>query len=323
MRFLKYIVIIIGSALIHSCTPPVPPLVETELTITLTGIEFTPLKSQPESKYYTRYTIEIIDDEGGQKNGQVVEHIVTTQDPNEGQVGTVDIKTKLYTQKYKILIWADQVASLAGADLHYNTADLSAVSLTDPYKGNDNAKDAFKGSLPLDLTPYQNQWNIKINTAIELSRPLAKFEIITTDISQYLTKIGGRSGDLTELEQLRVAVRYVTNLNCEYNLQLDVPSYAKSGLGYNGFLTPLSDTEGLVAFDYIIVNEYDTDIWVNLTFYNPAGEVINSVNEVRVALRRGKVTTIREKFLTKEFLPGIGIDPGFEEDDITHTIPDL
>ena len=48
---------------------------------------------------------------------------------------------------------------------------------------------------------------------------------------------------------------------------------------------------------------------------------LNRIEGIDVPIVRGKLTTIRDEFLTRDYAPGIGIDPGFDGD-INITIPD-
>ena len=51
------------------------------------------------------------------------------------------------------------------------------------------------------------------------------------------------------------------------------------------------------------------------------GNLLNRIEGIDVPIVRGKLTTIRDEFLTRDYAPGIGIDPGFDGD-INITIPD-
>ena len=48
---------------------------------------------------------------------------------------------------------------------------------------------------------------------------------------------------------------------------------------------------------------------------------MNRIEGIDLPIVRGKLTTIRDEFLTRDYAPGIGIDPGFDGD-INITIPD-
>ena len=60
---------------------------------------------------------------------------------------------------------------------------------------------------------------------------------------------------------------------------------------------------------------------VDLTIRDSEGNLLNRIEGIDVPIVRGKLTTIRDEFLTRDYAPGIGIDPGFDGD-INITIPD-
>ena len=51
---------------------------------------------------------------------------------------------------------------------------------------------------------------------------------------------------------------------------------------------------------------------MNLNISDAQGNVINEVQGIQVPIVRGKLTSVRDEFLTRSFTPGIGIDPGFD-----------
>ena len=46
--------------------------------------------------------------------------------------------------------------------------------------------------------------------------------------------------------------------------------------------------------------------------YNEDGVEVNRVSGVKVPILRNKITTVRDEFLTREFAPGVDVDPSFE-----------
>ena len=77
-------------------------------------------------------------------------------------------------------------------------------------------------------------------------------------------------------------------------------------------LQPLNEEEALVGFDYVIVNGIESSVSIHVALYAPDGDMISLSNAVTVPVMRGKVTTVRGKFLTLSTGGGIGIDPGFD-----------
>lgn len=78
-------------------------------------------------------------------------------------------------------------------------------------------------------------------------------------------------------------------------------------------MRPLSDKEAHLASDYIFVNGSESAVKVNLTIRDGEGNLLNEIGDIDVPIVRGKLTTIRDEFLTRDYAPGIGINPGSTE----------
>ena len=92
-------------------------------------------------------------------------------------------------------------------------------------------------------------------------------------------------------------------------------------MSFPGKVEQLSGKEARLASDYIFVNGSESAVMVNLEIRNSKGEVLNQAEGVKVPIVRGKLTTVRDEFLTRSYSPGIGIDPGFDGN-IDIVIPD-
>ena len=84
------------------------------------------------------------------------------------------------------------------------------------------------------------------------------------------------------------------------------------GTMFSSSLQPLNEDEALIGFDYVIVNGVESSVTLQVALYAPDGELMSLSNPVVVPVVRGKVTTVRGKFLTLATGGGIGIDPGFD-----------
>jgi hypothetical protein len=168
---------------------------------------------------------------------------------------------------------------------------------------------------------------------VTLQRPMAKIEFITTDIDKFLDELavrrpkmtGAVAGDLLskapDLSTIRVQVDYAGYFPSGFNAYTNKPNDARTGMGFGCNMTPLTGKEAHLASDYIFVNGSESAVKVNLTIRDSEGNLLNRIEGIDVPIVRGKLTTIRDEFLTRDYAPGIGIDPGFEGD-INITIPD-
>ena len=113
-------------------------------------------------------------------------------------------------------------------------------------------------------------------------------------------------------EDYKIVFYYNSYLPTEYNLITGKPTDAKMGMMFSSSLQPLNEDEALIGFDYVIVNGVESSVTLQVALYAPDGELMSLSNPVVVPVVRGKVTTVRGKFLTLTTGGGIGIDPGFD-----------
>ena len=79
------------------------------------------------------------------------------------------------SQEYDFVFWAD--CSDGGADKHYNTADLTAITVNDDYTGNDDTFDAFFYC----LTDYKVESSF--SESVTLKRPFGQLNVKTNDLA--------------------------------------------------------------------------------------------------------------------------------------------
>lgn len=88
---------------------------------------------------------------------------------------------------YRFYVWTDFVLAGTQSDYFYNTTNFRRISLQGTHEGNNDFRDAFSGSA--DLTVIRRGSKETPSTAtVQMRRPLAKFEFITTDLQEFITK---------------------------------------------------------------------------------------------------------------------------------------
>ena len=147
----------------------------------------------------------------------------------------------------------------------------------------------------------------------ELSTELKPIDLYTVTerlkVRKELQKVGGASylAQLTQKDDLDGAVLISASdmplLDTDTLDQL-LAFHEKSGNGATVLTTILDDPTGYGR----IIRDSE-------------GNLLNRIEGIDVPIVRGKLTTIRDEFLTRDYAPGIGIDPGFDGD-INITIPD-
>lgn len=303
-----------------------PTLIHTRI-ILLPGAEMTPFeattaltRSTPDA-HLVRYTVEIYVDESFD-NSLVLRRSILCA---EGEEGDVALECDLHALKYRVVAWRDFVPADAPRDCYYSTSDFTAIGLQGDHVGCTDYKDAYAGIQSVDLTASRGIWFDSYQLTMQLERPLARIELITTDIIKYLNEleaaasvaatasadasVGTRAG---EVEQMTVQVNYAGYFPIGFDITLNRPNRVDTGVHFNSSPVKLSDKEARLAFDYVFVNGTESAVDVELLIYNKEGVEVNRVSGITVPIRRNCITTVRDEFLTLSSTPGVGIQPGFD-----------
>lgn len=232
-----------------------------------------------------------------------------------------DLRLQLPEGNYRLAVWADYVDEGGQEDKFYATGRFEEIMLQgDGHPGNNDLRDAFCGTQEIALTADGPD-----EATVEMERPLARYNFVTTDLDVFLTRVlarqaaaaraGNTDGNDTkaiDLNDYRVTFRYTGFLPSAFNLFANAPVDAQTGVWFDGKISRLSDTEAELGFDYVFVNGTESTVQVALDVRDAAGEVIASIPPIDVPLTRSRYTTVRGPFLTTEATGGVGIDPGFD-----------
>ena len=291
----------------------------------------TSAKSEETPAHDVRWIIEIFRDD---ISDTPVERRILSCDPAADGNHTIDADFELNAAKYKVVAWMDYVDDGSTEDKYYTVQSLSSIGIleTENYIGDEEHKDTYVGHHELDLTAYRNQWGQSIEQTVMLERPMAKIEFITTDLDKFLDGLTAqkvRSAKVSATPILtradpsswQIQVEYAGYFPSSFNAYTNKPNDAREGVSFTSTLTTLSAQEARFGSDYIFVNGNESAVHVNLTILDEQGKILNEVQGIEVPIVRGKLTSIRDEFLTRSFSPGIGIDTRFEGD-IDIVIPD-
>lgn len=241
---------------------------------------------------------------------------------------SLPVSMKLHARSYQLVVWKDYVsAETPQEDLHYNTQSLvPVIPNRASHTGNTEYKDVFVGTTSLDLTAYADQWGVVVEQDVALQRPVARYELIATDVDKFLQRIA--DGEVSG-ERFTARIKYSGYLPVGYNVLDDVPKHSLMYMQYNtSFELPEEGTDELrVGFDYVFVsNEGSASVPMEIEIVNENNvTVANSV--LNVPLERGKNTVWTGEFLTGdnqggqgggdepgEDEEGIGIDPDYDNE---------
>ena len=300
-----------------------PTLVEVNTEVTL-DLELIPLEiitqknarsgtTKADDGYRRRFIIE------AWREGKPAARQVTVMDTAEEENGdgkiTLPIHLKLHALDYTLAVWTDYVAAGTTDDLYYNTEDLQQVACRDPYTGSTDYRDCLYGTAALDLRQYRDEWNARVQVSVDMVRPLAKYELIASDVQKFLQKTQKqRAGSAA----YAIAVSYGFYFPLGFNVLTGKPDRSEMGVAFTAPLVVTDNGSGecTLASDYIFVNGDESYVPLSIGIKDDEGNGISRTTGIDVPYRRGHLTTVRGHFLTNRYDTGIGIDPDFDDDDI-------
>lgn len=224
---------------------------------------------------------------------------------------------------YDLWTWTDWGHVSEDRSLYFDTKDFSSIWYPEPYSGNNELRDALRGmtSFTIDET-HHDGYSKEVELLLE--RPLARYEFISTDLDEFVDSETTRSGRkfstsvqaplsrLPELPNYRVKMIYAGYMPHKFDNFQNKPVDSRTGQSYNATITPMSDTEARLGFDYVMVNGHESSIPVKMEIYDPDGNLIGRTGTVEIPTKRNRMTYVRGAFLTSQATGGVGIDPSFE-----------
>lgn len=263
-----------------------------------------------------RYIVTIRSDES---IDTLVESHIITRDVVD--TSSLIIETKLQARKYKLVVWMDYVKKGTQTDLFYNTSNGAALNrihqpAPDKYVAGSVFKDAQTFVSDLDLTPYAGQWYADVVVPAPLYRPVAKITVLANDLAEYASSIGYH-GSLSDFaEQISIEFSYDGYYPTGFNAHTGKLNDSEVGYGFNSMGSyPYSFEKKdftRIGFDYVFVNGESSSVTVSVKIKSQSGQLINLVDNIVIPVKRGEETVVFYKFFTKEYVPGIGINPGFD-----------
>lgn len=306
-----------------------PTLVQVNTEVTL-DLELVPLEiitdkarsgttKAAADTYRRRFIIDAYHD------GKVAQRQVTVleeaEESGSGKI-TLPVNLRLHALEYTLAVWTDYVAAGTEADLYYNTEDLQQVSCTTPYTGNTPYRDCLYGTVLLDLRDYRNEWNAKVQVQVDMVRPLAQYEIIATDVKDFLAE-SQRQRETGTAHSVTFSYGFYFPLG--FNVLTGKPQNSQMNVAFTAPLTVPDDgrEEYTIGTDFIFVNGEESYVPLEIRIADSDGYVVSLTTGLNVPYQRGHLTTLRGRFLTSKVSPGVGINPDFDDDDINIDLDDL
>lgn len=271
-----------------------------------------------------RYIVRAYPSNGNNRSiGDYSHQFILTRDIAQGYNN--DTTLHLPPGNYNIMVWSD-IKQVPSHQYLYNYSNFGEITLTDLNKGNDEWKDAFRGTgnitLVADIMERQPD---TLNVTME--RPLAKYEFVTTDVLDFVRKEITRAeakskadgtyveGDTkVDLNDYRVELRYVGFMPMAYSMYTDKPVDSTTGVVFTSKLKSLSETDASLGFDYVMVNGNESAVTLQIVIYDKENLCLSTSEPIKVPLRRSYHTIVKGMLLMSEASGGVSINPEYEGD---------
>ena len=295
-----------------------PTLVEVNTEVTL-NLELVPLeiitqknarsgttkaRAGEQTDYRRRFIIEAWRD--GKPESRQVTVMDDVKEEGDEKI-TLPIRLKLHAVEYTLAVWTDYVAASTTGDLYYDTQDLQYVACTDPYTGSTPYRDCLYGTTALDLRQYRDEWNAKVQIKVDMVRPLAKYELIATDVAEFLERTAQQRA---QGESYTVTFSYSFYIPAVFDVLAGKPCESWPEISFTLPLALPEEGETLhtVGSDFIFANGGEASVLLTMEIRDSRGNRVSRVSGIEVPYRRGHLTTLKGAFLTSEMKGGVEID---------------
>lgn len=234
-------------------------------------------------------------------------------------------------EEYRVLVWCDYVrSSEVEESLCYKTDDLKNILYNDIEIKDNNMKDAFTAMANVNLRDYKSILTgvYDISEHLTLERPNGFMKCVTTDIKEFAAN--------NDTDEITCVMSYVQYVAAGYSVEEQKPNNFEIERTFTSTVSTKdfsANGELVLCYDCIFVNGKQTNVKVNMAFYNgrmtlvdnqlvkddgtivPFEDCITSWSNISVPLKKNMETIVSGRLLTTSFDPGgIGINPGFEDE---------
>lgn len=224
---------------------------------------------------------------------------------------TFDIELPDYGT-YNIIVWAQLLEHSEAAPFYDPTYFSRIHIIPENYEGSTNYRDGFRGKLTLDATTPVIEERV-----VQMKRPMGKFELVTTDLSEFLdreTRIRGLS-TRASADDYRVVISFPMYYPNSYNAMDDNLENSTTGVAFETAMTVTGTSEASLGFEYVMLNNIaDGGVQTRIDVYRLNGTRVAGSSTFTIPMRRNHHTILRGAFLSMEGNGGVGIDPGFNGD---------
>lgn len=223
------------------------------------------------------------------------------------------VELQLLSAEYNFVVWTDYVSE--NSDLYYDTSSFEQIMLHgDEHEGSNDYRDAFCGTITAEVSDTVTE------ATVDMHRPMAKFNFISTDVSEFIAAIQAirdkkaeAQGEEVALSDFEIVFRYNGYMPDVFNTFTNKPSDSTTGVFFRSTMEALENNEAELGFDYIFVNGSESKVNISVEVYDYDGDLVSRFRPIDVPLVRSHLTTIKANFLTSND-GGVNVDPGYDGD---------
>lgn len=249
---------------------------------------------------------------------------------------------------YDFYVWTDFVDNNSTDDFYYDTRNFRQIQMQGEHEGNNDYRDAFVGHTELTVERFGHTV-APVSGVVNMERPLAKFEFITTDLQQFITKViaelkkkeekaskqisdsGSKSvssetvvsdddtkgdydskSDYVDLKKFNVVFYYTGYMPSVFNMMDNKPCDSKTGVSFASEITSIDEHNARLGFDYVLVNGKESSVMVAVGLFDQDGVRLSMTNPIEVPIKRSMLTTVKGSFLMQDTGGGVAIVPDFD-----------
>lgn len=268
-------------------------------------------RSEQLEQYSIRYIVKVYNATEGAESREELYHFEFYRE-NTTQLNTT-LVLSILPGNYNFAVWTDYVLTEDCCDLHYNTNMFEEIALQgDIHAGSNDYRDAFRGVISSEVS------NDVVEATVDMCRPMAKFNFVTTDIDDFIAKIASEAPALTSrpqqdiLNDYTVIFRYHGFMPSSFNMFTNKPVDALTGVSFTSSLRHLNDGNAELGFDYVFVNGTESNVMVSIEVYDSHNNLITNSKAIEVPLMRSKLTTVKARFLTSDAHGGVTLIPDYD-----------
>lgn len=228
---------------------------------------------------------------------------------------------------YRFYVWTDFVIKGSASDYFYSTSNFRDIRLQGRHEGNNDFRDAFVGNADLSVR-RKGSSEVPSTVTVPMERPLAKFEFVSTDLQEFITKTmekmsrndvrksdagdGGTKSPVIDLDKFKVVFYYSGYMPCAFNMMDNKPCDSVTGVSFSSTINAVDEHEARLGFDYVFVNGKESSVMVTVALYDEDGTLLSMSSQIEVPIKRSMLTVVKGSFLMQSTGGGVAINPDFE-----------